>query len=153
MWSRSSWTNSSRAVQSSTACKTDQCSDAGRPAGFRCHSNTYASPAENADEEVVDEVACEACGVDTWFEGNWLLLCDADGCERAYHTLCLPAPHFSEIPDGDWFCPACAESRMEVEVEVEAEMMDQCDGEGDGLEVSQHVDVDEIDGFVIEARG
>lgn len=42
-----------------------------RPAGFRCHSNTYASPGEDADEEdEEDEVACAVCGVDTWIEGN-----------------------------------------------------------------------------------
>ena len=49
---------------------------------------------------------CEVCGDGTWTEGNWMLLCDGEGCERAYHTLCL-TPQLHAIPDGDWLCPTC----------------------------------------------
>ena len=56
-----------------------------------------------------DEKACEVCGVATWIEGNWILLCDGDGCGRAYHTRCLTPP-LKSVPDGDWFCPCCAPS-------------------------------------------
>ena len=78
-----------------------------RPAGFRCHSNTYEHAEQNSDEEEVDEVECARCGVDTWLDGNWLLLCDGDGCERAYHTRCL-SPTLDGVPEGDWLCPECA---------------------------------------------
>ena len=33
-----------------------------------------------------------------------VLLCD--GCDAAYHTLCLRPPVI-DIPDEDWFCPYC----------------------------------------------
>ena len=47
---------------------------------------------------------CEECGVETWIEGNWLLLCDT--CPKAYHTRCLPTP-LEAVPEGDWACPTC----------------------------------------------
>lgn len=126
-----------------------------RPAGFRCHSNAYACPEANVDEEIIDEIACELCGVDTWMDGNWLLLCD--GCDKAFHTRCLPRPHFTEVPDAEWFCPTCVESRVahEVEVEMEMEAMDNetgMSGHGYAHSHAHMVDVDEVDGFVIEAQ-
>ena len=101
-----------------------------RPAGFRCHSNRYAASDDDADEEEIDEVACAACGIDTWIEGNWLLLCDGKGCERAYHTRCL-SPSLDAVPEGDWMCPVCssalseqrsATAEVEIEVEVDVEL-------------------------------
>ena len=98
-----------------------------RPAGFRCHSNIYSSSDADADEEEIDEVACHACGIDTWVPGNELLLCDGDGCESAYHIRCL-APPLDEVPEGTWLCPRCAppaaaQEQAEEEVE-EAEVME-----------------------------
>ena len=52
------------------------------------------------------DAACSVCALDTWVPGNWLLLCDGEGCDRAYHTRCL-VPPLDAIPDGDWLCPAC----------------------------------------------
>eukprot|EP00966_Prymnesium_polylepis_P269569 6227156-Prymnesium_polylepis.1 len=81
-----------------------------RPAGFRCYSNDYASPHDDADDdEDIDETACSACGIETWAPGNWMLLCDGQGCDRAYHTRCLQPP-LSEVPEGDWLCPVCSEA-------------------------------------------
>ena len=114
-----------------------------RPAGFRCHSNTYASPDENADEDEVDDVSCETCGLHTWMEGNWLLLCDK--CDKAFHTRCLAPPHFTEVPRGNWYCPNCAGDAMAVEldeVEVEADIGVVADG----------VEYHSIDGFIISAQ-
>ena len=54
--------------------------------------------------------ACEMCGVETWVEGNWLLLCDT--CPRAYHTQCLQ-PALEAVPEGDWLCPCCADDGQE----------------------------------------
>ena len=59
------------------------------------------------------------CGDPTWIEGNWLLLCDGDGCERAWHTRCLPTP-LEAVPDDDWLCPECELSR-----EVKAARIDE----------------------------
>ena len=46
------------------------------------------------------------CGDASWIEGNWLLLCDGPGCEKAYHTMCL-RPTLDAVPEGDWLCPSC----------------------------------------------
>lgn len=54
---------------------------------------------------MVDE-SCEVCAIATWVEGDWMLLCDGPGCERAYHTQCL-SPPLDEVPEGDWLCPSC----------------------------------------------
>ena len=62
-----------------------------------------------ADEEMdeADGAKCTACAVGTWREGNWLLLCDGDGCGAAYHTACLRPP-LRAVPDDEWLCPSCA---------------------------------------------
>ena len=62
-----------------------------------------------------DEVGefCTACGEGWWAEGNWMLLCDGLGCERAYHTKCL-RPALDAVPEGDWLCPACAPQAPEL---------------------------------------
>jgi hypothetical protein len=41
-------------------------------------------------------------------DGGDLLVCD--GCDRAYHLGCLKPP-LAAIPEGDWFCPRCADPR------------------------------------------
>lgn len=33
-----------------------------------------------------------------------LLLCDS--CDRGCHMYCL-RPKITQVPEGDWFCPAC----------------------------------------------
>lgn len=45
---------------------------------------------------------CKSCGK----EDDNVLLCDA--CDDAYHMNCL-TPAIEGVPDGNWFCPACAE--------------------------------------------
>ena len=54
------------------------------------------------------EVACQICsGVDSR-PGDEIILCD--GCDGAYHMMCLPRP-LAAIPEHEWFCPGCAASR------------------------------------------
>ena len=71
-----------------------------------------ADVSDETDED--DDTACLACGGGKWnepgfnragdfIEGNWLLLCDREGCDGAYHTQCLK-PVLAEVPEGDWFC-------------------------------------------------
>ena len=48
---------------------------------------------------------CEGCGSQQG--ATEMMLCD--GCERAWHTGCLPTP-LPSVPPGDWLCPACATS-------------------------------------------
>ena len=78
---------------------------------LRCRRNMgdarAACPAGAEAAETEDEERCAACGIGTWTEGNWLLLCDGPGCDKAYHTLCL-SPPLSSVPDDEWLCPSCA---------------------------------------------
>ena len=72
--------------------------------------------ADAQDEKEEEEAACHVCAhsrslerraiAKTWIDGNWLLLCDGEGCNMAYHTLCLQ-PQLDAVPEGDWFCPSC----------------------------------------------
>ena len=64
--------------------------------------DTYTAPEQDAEDD--EEEVCEACGLETWTDGNWMLLCD--GCDKAYHTLCL-TPQLQAVPEGDWLCPSC----------------------------------------------
>ena len=68
---------------------------------------------QSSDEKANAEDRCAACGVETWIEGNWMLLCDGANCGKAYHTLCL-IPQLDAVPDGDWLCPDCVPPRASV---------------------------------------
>ena len=67
--------------------------------------------ADEEGEEDADDAPCERCGVTLWEEGNEILLCDGEGCGKAYHMLCLPRP-LASVPEGDWLCPSCSTSQM-----------------------------------------
>ena len=60
---------------------------------------------DKEDEEEDRGETCEVCGLESWIEGNELLLCDT--CPKAFHTQCLTPP-LASVPEGDWFCPSCA---------------------------------------------
>jgi hypothetical protein len=54
----------------------------------------------------VVKMKCELC--DSASNDDQMLLCD--GCDRGYHMYCLPVP-LTAVPEGDWFCHPCAQSR------------------------------------------
>ena len=59
------------------------------------------------DDEDGDEDECAACrGADS-HPGNEIMLCDGDGCDSAWHQLCL-RPAVIDVPEGAWHCPRCA---------------------------------------------
>ncbi|VDK36666.1 unnamed protein product [Taenia asiatica] len=60
--------------------------------------------------EEEDTTECEICHSPE--DEAYLLLCD--GCDKGYHTYCLPNP-LSEIPEGDWFCPNCECERVQTQ--------------------------------------
>jgi len=75
-------------------------------------------PGESVAEEEYDsdgieaeKIACCVCkGYDCEGEGNDILLCDAKGCDRAYHQQCITPPPTAEDlggPEDDWFCQTC----------------------------------------------
>ena len=51
---------------------------------------------------------CFECGDCEETKGNLILLCDGDGCNRAYHMACLNPP-MQRLPwkNRNWFCPNC----------------------------------------------
>jgi len=55
---------------------------------------------------VETDASCVVCGGGDDTAGNEILLCDGDGCEAAYHLLCV-SPPLSAIPRGDWLCAHC----------------------------------------------
>ena len=62
-------------------------------------------PIAGADE-IDDDAPCEACGRTLCSATNEMLLCDGEGCKKAYHMLCLPRP-LASVPVGEWLCPSC----------------------------------------------
>nr|CDS20146.1 PHD and RING finger domain containing protein 1 [Echinococcus granulosus] len=67
-------------------------------------------PAFVPPPEEEDTTECEICHSPE--DEAYLLLCD--GCDKGYHTYCLPNP-LSEIPEGDWFCPDCECERVQTQ--------------------------------------
>ena len=60
------------------------------------------------DAEAGDAVCCK-CGSGDATDRNDIVLCDGDGCGRAYHQLCL-IPALTIVPAGVWLCPRCVSS-------------------------------------------
>ena len=67
-----------------------------------------------------EDVACSRCGDKECVEDNDILMCDLEGCARAYHQKCLvPILKTADIPPGDdeWFCDQCR-CRLDVLAEL-----------------------------------
>ncbi len=50
-----------------------------------------------------------------------LLLCD--GCDDAYHLSCLN-PVLHDVPDGDWYCPACEHNKLCKDLAAKLELIE-----------------------------
>lgn len=61
----------------------------------------------DADEDDLDEYACQKCGKQD--QPEWILLCDK--CDKGYHCSCL-IPVLFVIPEGNWFCPPCDQEKL-----------------------------------------
>ncbi|GAQ91854.1 hypothetical protein KFL_008690050 [Klebsormidium nitens] len=67
---------------------------------------------ETPDEEGEGEDAqltCVVCDMST--DSHDILQCDGEDCGRAFHIVCL-TPQLLQIPDCDWFCPACLPKQL-----------------------------------------
>jgi PHD-finger len=82
---------------------------------------------QNDDEDdgiSLDELQCCVCLKGECSDENDLLMCDGNGCFRAYHMECVH-PHVSpdtaaeEHADDDWFCPLC-ETLADVLYQIQA---------------------------------
>jgi len=94
-----------------------------------------ADAADDADDDD-DEDECAAClGADS-HPGNEIMLCDGDGCDSAWHQLCL-RPAVLDVPEGAWHCPHCA-------VPSEA-WMDQSDAGTEERDAEQLGEVEEVE--------
>jgi hypothetical protein len=75
--------------------------------------NNNANKTENDNDSGIslDDLQCCICRVGDATDENDLLLCDGEGCCRAFHMACvLPALTLDDVQDHedeDWFCPLC----------------------------------------------
>nr|XP_047130908.1 remodeling and spacing factor 1 isoform X2 [Hydra vulgaris] len=67
----------------------------------------------NTSESEEEDDGCCRCLANN--QSDLVLLCD--GCDAAYHTLCLRPP-VETIPEGDWFCPFCLQVKLIEALEV-----------------------------------
>lgn len=74
-----------------------------------------------ADEEMVDDTACEVCGGVDWTDDNVIVFCDQ--CEHAFHQKCHDPPIPDEVTKSDetWFCSACRNSKVSVRAKTSSE--------------------------------
>lgn len=57
-----------------------------------------------------EDIYCSRCGSTDAADENDILICDSDGCARAYHQQCQSPPVATkDIPGGDelWYCEVC----------------------------------------------
>lgn len=65
---------------------------------------------EDPEEIDVALLYCSRCKIGDDIEDNDILICDHEGCHRAYHQTCQdPVIRLEDIPGGDddWFCHQC----------------------------------------------
>ena len=82
-------------------------------------SGVAASGEESDASDSDDEMACSRCSCQ--MNASRMLLCDGASCTAAYHIYCLQPP-LSEVPDGAWFCPACALQPAAERIALEQEL-------------------------------
>ena len=71
-------------------------------------------PSEWVERHRIETTVCHYCEDGEEERGNFILLCDGDGCHRGFHMGCLDPP-LVRMPakNRDWFCPLCkAEQRQ-----------------------------------------
>ena len=64
---------------------------------------------DNEDEDEDKEEECAACGGTDTLPGNEIMLCDGDGCDGAWHQLCL-RPAVVDVPEEDEASPPPTQS-------------------------------------------
>ena len=75
----------------------DEAEDADAP-DADADEDVAAADDDDDDDGEEEEEECVACrGTDT-HPGNEIMLCDGDGCERAWHQLCL-RPALIDVPE------------------------------------------------------
>lgn len=98
---------STSSVATATAAK---CIQNGCDSKVNCRA--VAAKRSNDDDSGVtlDDLQCSICMIGDSSDENDVILCDGQGCHRAFHMKCVyPAvsPKDIEIEDENWFCPIC----------------------------------------------
>jgi hypothetical protein len=65
---------------------------------------------DNDSGITLDDLKCSVCMIGDCTDENDVILCDGQGCHRAFHMKCVyPAVKLKDIEDEDenWFCPIC----------------------------------------------
>jgi hypothetical protein len=77
---------------------------------------------DNDSGITLDDLQCCVCQVGDATDENDVLLCDGQGCYRAFHMKCIHpevTPKDIEDEDEDWFCPMCSTiSNFIMEVQI-----------------------------------
>ena len=110
-----------------TECTTFEAGKDGNDAKRRkLRDRNPAEPAMDDDEAADSE--CFGCS-----DGGSLVMCDHEGCQRAYHAECIPVPAGQPplteytLPSGQWFCPAHNAAPAEGEADSAAPAEDSAD--------------------------
>jgi len=70
--------------------------------------NAAARWKDDGEEVDVEEVGCSKCGRFDADDDNDVVLCDREGCYRAFHVNCCdPPPTPDDLAEDDWFCHQC----------------------------------------------
>ena len=83
-----------------------------------------------AAEDAADLERCRWCGAADREDGNEMLLCSGEGCQRSDH---LQFAGLTAMPEGDWLCPASSYG-------VEKEMLEEGDDDGAQLPLAEAVE-------------
>lgn len=84
-------------------------------------TNHPPAAADDDDDGIsLDELQCCVCLLGESSDDNDLVLCDGQGCFRAYHVHCVH-PLIEANDQDDWFCPLChtmAHSLLQIQTET-----------------------------------
>jgi len=77
----------------------------------RLNTKWIASEEKPPLSELQNDEGCLKCKLTSETDENPMLFCDS--CDAAFHCQCLE-PVLTGVPEGDWFCPPCVESRPDL---------------------------------------
>ena len=100
---------SAPATASSTASTKRSSSSSQKAAAKSC--NTKSNHDDDNDSGIsLDDLQCCVCRNNEATDDNDLVLCDGQGCFRAFHAQCIsPALKQADLEENvDWFCPYCS---------------------------------------------
>ena len=113
------------------------------PSHIVVDSKTKEDNQEDDDDMIsLDDLQCCICFRGDATDDNDLILCDGEGCFRAYHMQCV-SPHITALEaeeEEDWFCPLCT-AMAKLIANVQSEYTGDewgLDGEGDTVVSWEH---------------